>query len=587
MADRIKGITIELDGDTTKLSKALAGVNKEVKSTQTALKDVDKLLKLDPKNTELLQQKHELLGKQVSNTKEKLDELKKAQANMDTNGVEKSSNEYMALRREIIDCEDSLRNLEKAADQSNVAMQKISATAKGVGVGAQKVADKTKALSGAAAGILGGLAAAGGKAIATADDLNTMAKQTGFSTDDLQKFQYAADLVDVSVSDITGAAAKMKKGMGEAGIAVGDVTVKTVDAAGQFRSVNDIFYDVVAALGQVTNETERDQIAMDIFGKSADSLAGIIDDGGAALRAYGDEAERAGLIMSRDTLDSLNEVGDSIDKVKASATATLSSTGAKAIEAAMPIIERVVDAIGQALEWLGGLNAEQIGFLATLLAIVAAISPVASIVAGIASAVSAVLPVLSTVFAFIAANPIVLVIASIIAAIALLIKNWDKVKKTTVDVFNAIKNIGGAAADAIKRAFSRVIDWAKNAVDGVMGTIDKVKNAVSRLFGGGGSVKTSGTEVGAMADGGILRHGMSLVGERGPELLTVDGGRAVVQPLNVSAASGVTAPVAGWPSSGNINVNISYTGSLSQLARIMQPEITIENNRIGPSLVTR
>ena len=78
MANRIKGITVEIGGDTTKLSKALEGVNKDIKGTQTQLKDVQKLLKLDPSNTELLSQKHKLLADAVSATKEKLEVLKTA-----------------------------------------------------------------------------------------------------------------------------------------------------------------------------------------------------------------------------------------------------------------------------------------------------------------------------------------------------------------------------------------------------------------------------------------------------------------------------------------------------------------------------
>lgn len=83
MADRIKGITVEIGGDTTSLSKALSGVNKEIKSTQTQLKDVNKLLKLDPTNTTLLQQKQQLLKTAISETKDKLTQLKSVQDQMD------------------------------------------------------------------------------------------------------------------------------------------------------------------------------------------------------------------------------------------------------------------------------------------------------------------------------------------------------------------------------------------------------------------------------------------------------------------------------------------------------------------------
>ena len=113
MANRIKGITVEIGGDTTKLSKALEGVNKDIKGTQTQLKDVQKLLKLDPTNTELLSQKHKLLADAVSATKEKLEVLKTAaeQANTALANGEISQQQYDALQREIIETENELKRL--------------------------------------------------------------------------------------------------------------------------------------------------------------------------------------------------------------------------------------------------------------------------------------------------------------------------------------------------------------------------------------------------------------------------------------------------------------------------------------------
>lgn len=130
MADRIQGITVEIGGDTTKLQNALKGVNGQIKSTQQQLKDVDKLLKLDPGNTELLAQKHKLLGEAVEGTKEKLTTLKAAaeQANTALANGEISQSQYDALQREIIETEQDLKRLEEQANQSATAVQKIAAT---------------------------------------------------------------------------------------------------------------------------------------------------------------------------------------------------------------------------------------------------------------------------------------------------------------------------------------------------------------------------------------------------------------------------------------------------------------------------
>lgn len=129
-ANRIKGITIEIGGDTTKLQTALKGVNTEIRNTQAQLKDVEKLLKLDPGNTELLAQKHKLLGDAVKETKEKLETLKTAaeQAEKALNDGTISKDQYDALQREIIETENELKRLEEQANQSATALQKISAT---------------------------------------------------------------------------------------------------------------------------------------------------------------------------------------------------------------------------------------------------------------------------------------------------------------------------------------------------------------------------------------------------------------------------------------------------------------------------
>lgn len=129
-ANRIKGITIEIGGDTTKLQTALKGVNTEIRNTQAQLKDVEKLLKLDPGNTELLAQKQKLLGDAVKETKEKLETLKTAaeQAEKALNDGTISKDQYDALQREIIETENELKRLEEQANQSATALQKISAT---------------------------------------------------------------------------------------------------------------------------------------------------------------------------------------------------------------------------------------------------------------------------------------------------------------------------------------------------------------------------------------------------------------------------------------------------------------------------
>ena len=117
MAGRIQGITVEIGGDTTKLQTALKGVNTEIRNTQSQLRDVDKLLKLDPGNTELLAQKHRLLGDAVKETKEKLETLKTAaeQAEQALKDGTITQDQYDGLQREIVETEQKLKALEEQA----------------------------------------------------------------------------------------------------------------------------------------------------------------------------------------------------------------------------------------------------------------------------------------------------------------------------------------------------------------------------------------------------------------------------------------------------------------------------------------
>lgn len=172
-ANRIKGITIEIGGDTTKLQTALQGVNNNIKTTQSQLKDVERLLKLDPRNTELVAQQQKLLAQAVSDTKSKLSTLKTAaeQANKALADGKISKEQYNALKREIIDTEQALKKLEGQATRSNKAIA-------GLRNAGNKMTNAGMALAPASA-VSGGLL---GGAIKTAVDFEAAMSKVGAIT---------------------------------------------------------------------------------------------------------------------------------------------------------------------------------------------------------------------------------------------------------------------------------------------------------------------------------------------------------------------------------------------------------------------
>lgn len=169
--NRIKGITVEIGGDTTKLQTALKGVNTEIRNTQSQLRDVEKLLKLDPGNTQLLVQKQRLLRDAVTETKQKLETLKTAaeQANSALANGDISQDQYDALQREIIETEQRLRSLEQQAEQSSVALQKIGAT----GEKLQTVGNKISSVGQKLLPVTGVVTGLGTAAVKTAADFDS------------------------------------------------------------------------------------------------------------------------------------------------------------------------------------------------------------------------------------------------------------------------------------------------------------------------------------------------------------------------------------------------------------------------------
>lgn len=172
-----------------------------------------------------------------------------------------------------------------------------------------------------------------------ADDILTLSVQTGLSTDTLQEFRYMEDLVDTDLNTITGSMAKMinnidtaTKGTGEAYDAFKRLRVELYDANGELRSAEDIWYDTIDALGRMRNETDRDATAMDIFGKSARDLNPLIAQGSEGLRRFADEAHEVGYVLSGETLDSLGQFDDEMQRVRKSWEALKNQIGAGGLE---------------------------------------------------------------------------------------------------------------------------------------------------------------------------------------------------------------------------------------------------------------
>ena len=316
MANRIKGITVEIGGDTTKLQNALKGVNGQIKNTQSALKDVEKLLKLDPTNTTLLAQKQKLLTQAIGETKEKLTTLKTAaeQANEQLQKGEISQEHYDALQREIAETEAELKKLESQASKTNQTLTKIGEVGSKVESFGNGVTNVGKKVSVASAAVT----AMGGAAVKTAADFESSMSQVqatmGITKDSMSTLDgqsvntmdALSDLAKEMGSKTAFSASECAEALNYLALAGYDTqemadtlpTVLNLAAAGglDLASASDMVTDAMSALGMETKDANK---MVDQMAKTASSTntsvgqlgEGILTIGATAKTVKGGTAE--------------------------------------------------------------------------------------------------------------------------------------------------------------------------------------------------------------------------------------------------------------------------------------------------------
>ena len=258
MASRIKGITVEIGGDTTGLDKALKSVNTTIKNTQSSLKDVNKLLKLDPSNTELLSQKQKLLKDAIGATKEKLDSLKAAQeqAKAQLESGDLGQDKYDALQREIIETEEELKRLQEQAATTSTSLAKIDEVG-------QKMESAGNSIAGAGKSMMPLTLAIGGvgtAAVKTAADfdagMSQVAAISGATGDDLEALRDKAREMGSKTKFSASEAASAMEYMAMAGWKTGDMLggiegiMNLAAASGEdLATTSDIVTDALTAFG--------------------------------------------------------------------------------------------------------------------------------------------------------------------------------------------------------------------------------------------------------------------------------------------------------------------------------------------------
>jgi len=487
----IKGITIEFNGDTTKLDKALREVRNSTKGIDKELSQINKALKFNPKNTELLAQKQELLKQKIQQTEKSVKDLKNMQEQMDAKGIDSSSEEYRALQREIITTESKLKHFQGELQKTAAQASKIYQVGDAFEATGKKIEGAGRAmapLSRAAGAVAAGLGAVTYKAGAMADDLNTLSKQTGISTHDLQMYAAMADLVDVPVETLAKSQSRLKKSMlgaSEGGSQLKyfeQLGISVTDANGNLRDSNDVFQETIKALGQMENETERDAIAMAIFGKSANELNPLIEDAGATYEKVATIMAEHGLEpVSQEELDKANEFNDAIDTIKLVFLQAVQIVGTKIAGYLVPLMEKVVDVAANIAEKIAGLDG---GALAKIMGISGALAGLSPVLIAVGkgmqlfgghlkkiSAFATKIPMLGKAFGLLM-NPVTLVVAAL-AGLGLAINKvgFDNFVTTAQ---NAITSFAEQLPGIINTIVGKIVELVPVIFDGIVTAVQAI-----------------------------------------------------------------------------------------------------------------
>lgn len=498
---RIAGITIELNGDTTGLNKALKGVDTQLKTTKTSLKDVEKLLKLDPDNVELLEQKQKLLNDAIKATTERLDTLKDALNN------DLPPDQYDALQREIIATQQELDTFQDqladatqgeeelgagaddAADDVNTLGQETSDTAEdtedaneGWTMAKQVLADLVSKGIDLAVSAFKELAQTMKDAVVGsgefADEILTLAIQTGLSTDTLQEFAYMADLVDVDLDTVVGSMTKLEKAMisskdgtGDAAEAFNELGVGYRLSNGTLRDTEQVFYDVIEALGKVEDPTEADRLAMELFGKSFKDLKPLVAQGKEGINKFKQEAHDMGAVLDDDALGKLGDMNDSFDRLDQSSQALGRQLGVALSPAITALAEQLV-AMTQDPVWQEVF--EQLG--TTLENLLPTINSISSLLSPIMEALSPILDIITQILEVL--SP---VIATLLEPIAELIGILlDPISQLVDALLPALV----ACVDAVSAVLGPVGDLLGTTIDLIMPLIDAILPLLTESISG-------------------------------------------------------------------------------------------------------
>lgn len=442
--DKLKNSTGDTAEEQAALEKRIGELNAALAESEAKEEAAARGVNSYQKQANLAQAGLNDLSREIDQNNQYLDEAKKSADGCATS-IDKYGKQVKEAQQETKQTTDSIQDL---AD--------VLASA-GIAAAADKIASKFLESAKASASF--------------ADEILTLSAQTGISTQKLQEYSYASELVDVSVDTLTSTMRRNIKAMSEArdgsasySSAYERLGITVTNADGSLRSSEEVYWEVVDALGQMHNETERDAIAMDILGKSAQDLNPLILAGSDAMKQFGEEAEAAGYVMSDETLEAAGALDDALQRLAVSGDALGNTVGAQVA----PGFEALTSAGVDVLQFVTNFLQENQAIIPVLTTVTVGVGAYATAVAGLAI-VQKIKTYLAGFNATLLANPYVLAaaaVATLTAAVVQYAASLEGLPEETQTLIDSVaetadryEQVTGEIADAsaANRAYAKSI----------------------------------------------------------------------------------------------------------------------------------
>lgn len=497
------GVSLVVENDQ-QFKDALSEVNAGLRVNKQQMQLVAEQTREMDDRQAALQQRYEAAQQTLQSYRDKVQVLQQAYENSARREGEASKTtmqwraSLISAQTEVAKQESLLRDLssgqETARKTTTSLADVVNGLANALGIslppGLQTAVDKLDGFSasGAAAvtvvgGLAGALASSTMDMSKTADDLLTLSTQTGLTTDQLQEFEYASELVDVSTDTLQGSLVKLTNNMqtaatgtGSAAEAFKTLKVKVADSQGHLKNNYDVFLQTIDALGKMKNETERDALAMDIFGRSATDLNPLIEAGSGRLKELAEQAHAVGYVVDNETLQSFGELDDAMQKLDKQGDAVKRSFA----EALLPIITAFAEALSAIPTPVLTAVISITSIATVVLLVVKAIKELQGPVGTVKSMIGGVMSFMDPLY--IKIMLIVAGITALVAVVAVLIGKGNEIN-------SAMSGISSATTGTMRAANSKVPQYA------------------------------TGTR--------SARGGLAVVGENGPELVALRGGERI------------------------------------------------------------